>query len=76
MGSEQQGGMRKDFLILLVSVFFIYTYNNVFMMATPLLLTTMGGTELIAGVQGTLFLVAAILLRFFSGPWPMRTAGA
>ncbi len=68
MCSEQQGGMPKDFLFLLVSAFFIYTYNNVFMMTTPLLLVTMGGTEMIAGLQATLFLVAAVLLRFLLGP--------
>lgn len=69
MHFEQQGGRVKDFLILLVSVFFIYTYNTIFMMATPLLLISMGSTEIIAGLQGALFLVAAVLLRFFFGPF-------
>ncbi len=65
---EQKVGRNKDFFILLISVFFIYTYNNVFMMATPLLLMNMGSTEMIVGLQATLFLVTAIFLRFLFGP--------
>lgn len=61
-------GAIKDFAILLISAFFIFTYNNIYMVATPLLITGMGGTEIIAGLQATLFIVAAVILRFFFGP--------
>lgn len=59
---------KKDFIILLISAFFIYTYNNIFMVATPVLLARMGGTDMIVGLQSTLFLAAAVILRFFFGP--------
>lgn len=68
MCSEQQVEMHKDFLLLLFSVFFIYSYNNVFMVATPLMLVRMGSTEMIAGLQATIFLITAIFLRFIFGP--------
>lgn len=59
----------KSFLALIVSAFFIYGYNNAFMVATPLLLADMGGTATAAGLQATLFIIAAIVLRFFFGPF-------
>lgn len=65
MQIKQLGIVRMDYLSLLVSAFFIYMYNNVFMVVIPLLLTAMGGTGTLAGVQAMLFLVTAILLRFF-----------
>ncbi|WP_019851253.1 MFS transporter [Desulfitobacterium sp. PCE1] len=68
MRTERGGGGFKDFLILLASAFLIYTFNIVFMVVTPLLLTDLGGSEALAGLQGTLFLGMAILLRFFCGP--------
>ncbi len=68
MCSEQPARECRDFLILLISAFFIYTYNNIFMVVTPVLLVRMGGTDMIVGLQSTLFLAAAVILRFFFGP--------
>lgn len=68
MSSEEPARECRDFLILLVSAFLIYTYNNIFMVVTPVLLARMGGTDMIVGLQSTLFLAAAVILRFFFGP--------
>lgn len=67
MLSLERVKMPKDFLILLVAAFFMYTYNNVFMMAMPLLFLQMGSTETLAGLQSAIFIIAAICLRFFFG---------
>ncbi|SHN60444.1 MFS transporter [Desulfitobacterium chlororespirans] len=68
MCSEQPARECRDFIILLISAFFIYTYNNIFMVVTPVLLARMGGSDMIMGLQSTLFLAAAVILRFFFGP--------
>ncbi|WP_434511403.1 MFS transporter [Desulfitobacterium sp. AusDCA] len=68
MCSEQSEGKYQGFFALLISAFFIYTYNNIFMVVTPVLLVRMGGTDMIVGLQSTLFLVTAVILRFFFGP--------
>lgn len=72
MRSAHQQGALKDFLTLMISAFFIYGYNNVFMIATPLLIADMGDTAGAAGLQNTFFLMAAIALRFFFGPFADR----
>jgi MFS family permease len=68
MRDERAAPAKMPYYIILYSAFFIYTCNNVFMMATPLLIAKLGGTEAAAGAQAVLFLSAAILLRFFFGP--------
>jgi MFS family permease len=60
--------VTRGYFALLSSAFFIYTCNTVFMMATPLFVVRLGGTEMMAGTQAALFLSVAVLLRFFFGP--------
>lgn len=68
MSGEKEGSIKRDFLILIVSAFFIYTYYNVFMMTTPLIISKMNGSNLIVGLQATIFLLTAIVLRLYFGP--------
>jgi MFS family permease len=60
--------VNREYFALLSSAFFIYSCNTVFMVAIPLLVIRLGGTEMMAGTQATLFLSVAVLLRFFFGP--------
>jgi len=51
-----------------MATFVAYGYNNAFMVITPLLVVDIGSGYSEAGMQGTVFLVVAIGLRFYFGP--------
>lgn len=54
---------------LFAAAFLVYGYNNVFMTLLPSFVQEgVGGNPLQAGLQGTVFLVTAIGLRFYFGP--------
>lgn len=65
-------GMPNTALRSVVALFFAgfiaYAYNNAFMVLSPLYVIEIGGTVVDVGVQGSVFMAAAIVLRFFSGP--------
>lgn len=54
--------------LLFLTAFIAYGYNNAFMTISPLVAYELGGTMVEAGLQGTVFLACAIVLRFFFGP--------
>lgn len=58
----------KYLLLLFVSAFLIFSYNNIFMTITPLYLKEIGGSQFDIGLQSTIFLISAVLLRFIFGP--------
>jgi len=72
----QQGAARADHGIevvrrmapLFAAGFLAYGYNNVFMTLTPQFVQEIGGGLGQAGLQGTVFLLAAVAMRFFFGP--------
>jgi len=54
-------------VLLVVAAFIAYTFNNAFMILSPLIVLEMGG-GIEAGLQGTLYIAAAIVFRFIFGP--------
>lgn len=54
--------------LLLIATFIGFGYNNTFMVITPLFVADIGGSYSQAGLQGTIFLVVAVVLRFYFGP--------
>ena len=53
---------------ILVSAFFFYGFNNAMTSIMPEYFLHLGGSEFIAGVQNSCFLLLAIILRFGFGP--------
>ncbi|MEC4271639.1 MFS transporter [Adlercreutzia sp. R25] len=53
---------------LFAAGFLAYAYNNIFMTLTPTFVVGLGGALAEAGLQNSLFLAAAVLLRFVAGP--------
>lgn len=58
----------KVIIPLFAASFLAYGYNNIFMVLTPLYTREIGASVFEAGVQGAVFLVVAIALRFYFGP--------
>lgn len=48
--------------------FFMYGCNNILMTLLPTYTLSMGATMVEAGLQGTVFLVVAVVMRFYFGP--------
>lgn len=48
--------------------FFMYGCNNILMTLLPAYVLSIGATIVEAGVQGTVFLVLAVVMRFYFGP--------
>lgn len=59
---------QVNLIILLISVFFIFSYNNILMTITPIFIMDLGGDTFLAGLQSTLFLIVAVGLRLIFGP--------
>lgn len=53
---------------LFVAAFFAFAYNNVFMTLTPTFAVDRGATLAEGGLQNSLYLAVAVVLRFFVGP--------
>lgn len=71
MTSSIFAGDRKRFLsyaALCASSFCMYGVNNVLMAIAPTFVTNLGYSMALAGLQGTVFLVAAIVIRFALTP--------
>lgn len=60
--------MARQIAPLFVAAFLAYGYNNIFMTLTPSFVMATGGTLAEAGLQNSVYLVAAVLLRFAFGP--------
>jgi len=58
----------RSLAMLFVAMFIAYTYNNIFMIISPLYVFEIGGGMAEAGLQGTIYIAAAVLFRFFFGP--------
>lgn len=59
---------KKHLFGLFISVFLIFSYNNIFMTITPVYLIELGGNQFLVGLQSSIFLISAIGLRFLFGP--------
>jgi len=59
---------QVNLIILYISVFFIFSYNNILMTITPIFIMDLGGDTFLAGLQSTLFLIVAVGLRLIFGP--------
>lgn len=72
-----QGDREKDsafaFAAVAVAAFLAYGYNSVFMTMVPLYVLDRGWSSLDAGVQGAIFLAAAVVMRFWFGPYADRS---
>lgn len=66
--------MGRQLAPLFFAVFLAYGYNNIFMTLTPSFVVAAGGTLAEAGLQNSVYLAAAVLLRFAFGP--RRIGGA
>lgn len=60
--------MGRQLAPLFFAVFLAYGYNNIFMTLTPSFVVAAGGTLAEAGLQNSVYLAAAVLLRFAFGP--------
>lgn len=58
----------RTFVPLCLAGFVAYTYNNAYMTLAPTFAQDIGANLMQAGLQGTVFLVAAVVLRFALGP--------
>lgn len=63
-----EGARRRGAALLFVAGCAAYGYNNVFMTLAPAFVQSMGGSVEQAGLQGTVYLAMAVLLRFAFGP--------
>jgi len=59
---------QVNLIILLISVFFIFSYNNILMTIMPIYIMDLGGDTFLAGLQNALFIIVAVGLRLFFGP--------
>lgn len=84
MGAPQQGEASLAALSpLLISAFLVFGFNNAATSALPEFMLKLGGGTLLAGLQNSLFVLAAVALRFVLGPLadrfgskPLLIAGA
>ena len=53
---------------LFAAGFLAYGYNNIFMTLTPTFVTSLGGSLAEAGLQNSVYLAVAVVLRFAFGP--------
>lgn len=53
---------------LFAAAFLAYGYNNAFMTLLPTFVQDIGGSPFEGGLQGSVFLIAAVLMRFYFGP--------
>lgn len=60
--------MGRKLAPLFFAAFLAYGYNNIFMTLTPSFVVAAGGTLAEAGLQNSVYLAAAVLLRFVFGP--------
>ena len=60
--------MGRKLAPLFFAAFLAYGYNNIFMTLTPSFVVAAGGTLAEAGLQNSVYLAAAVLLRFAFGP--------
>lgn len=60
--------MARQIAPLFAAAFLAYGYNNIFMTLTPSFVVATGGTLAEAGLQNSVYLIAAVLLRFAFGP--------
>lgn len=58
----------RAFVPLCLAGFVAYAYNNAYMTLAPTFAQDIGASLAQAGLQGTVFLVAAVILRFALGP--------
>lgn len=58
----------RTFVPLCLAGFIAYAYNNAYMTLAPTFAQDVGADLVQAGLQGTVFLVAAVALRFVLGP--------
>lgn len=60
--------MGRQLAPLFFAAFLAYGYNNIFMTLTPSFVVAAGGTLAEEGLQNSVYLAAAVLLRFAFGP--------
>lgn len=60
--------MGRQLAPLFFAAFLAYGYNNIFMTLTPSFVVAAGGTLAEAGLQNSVYLAVAVLLRFAFGP--------
>lgn len=63
-----QKSTARVILPLFAASFLAYGYNNIFMVLTPLFTRSIGASVTEAGLQGAVFLIVAVALRFYFGP--------
>lgn len=63
---------RLNYALLMGATFAFYAFNNVETSAVPSYVMELGGPALIASAQTSLFIVAAVILRFAFGPMSDR----
>ena len=63
---------RLNYALLMGATFAFYAFNNVETSAVPSYVMELGGSALIASAQTSLFIVAAVILRFAFGPMSDR----
>lgn len=60
--------MARQIALLFAAAFLAYGYNNIFMTLAPSFVVDIGGSLAEAGLQNSVYLAVAVLLRFFLGP--------
>lgn len=68
MRNSQCKSNKNQLVGLFISAFLVFSYNNIFMTITPVYLIELGGDAFLVGLQSSLFLISAIVFRFFFGP--------
>ena len=63
---------RMNYALLMGATFAFYAFNNVETSAMPSYVMELGGSAFIASAQTSLFIVAAVILRFAFGPMSDR----
>jgi MFS family permease len=59
---------KRSLFFLYLVTFLMFTEYFVYQTVTPLYILSLGGNELLSGLQSTLYFVVAIVLRFYFGP--------
>lgn len=66
--TELRSQWPSSIFLLLISAFFFYGFNNAMTSIMPEYFIQLGGSDLIAGVQNSCFLLLAIIFRLGFGP--------
>jgi len=70
---EKHQNFARDLTLIFFAAFFVFVNFYTSVTVIPLYVIELGGDEFFAGLQGTVFFVSGVILRFYFGPLADRT---